>query len=297
MKRSPSRPRMPYQDHLKYLRRRGNRLVRAQRRRRSVLRCVLFLLLWSGIAATGAAATAFGVRWITSPEHLQLRRVIVRGLEQARREEIVALVEPWLGRNVLEISLDKVEKKIREHPWVGPTGKVRIQRRLSDALVITIEERKAAGLALVDGFIVLLDEHGLPIDRFGPRYVRYDFPIIQGLDGLVRAAKAGDGVRLKKAMRRGVDVTRTLARKVPAFYAKVSQIDVSDPSMVVLRIDGRDYDLRLSRDEYLRNLEHYFALEKVLEGRGDAIDYVDLRWQDRVAVSPAATHGNQHGGR
>jgi cell division septal protein FtsQ len=86
-----------------------------------------------------------------------------------------------------------------------------------------------------------------------------------------------------------VAVTRTLSEKEPAFYAQVSEIDVSEPGMIVLRLDAESYDLRLSREDYLRNLENYFALrDQIRNDDTGAIEYVDLRWQDRIAVMPAA---------
>ena len=273
---------------LRYLRRDGNRMVRARRRRRTALRMTVMGLLWA-LAGFGSIVTlAFAERWATAPGHFPLSRIEVRGNERATEDEVRSLMADWLGKNLFVIPLPDVERKVREHPWIGSPGDggtVRIQRRVPGTLVVTVGERKPGGLGLVGGVVWLLDEKGMPIDRFGPRYADCDFPIIKGLDSIRKDPKA-----LTSALAAGVAVTRTLAAEQPAFYAQVSEVDVGDPAMIVLRLDGESYDLRISREGYLKNLENYFAVRgQIQDDDAGGIDYVDLRWQDRIAVMPAAS--------
>jgi cell division septal protein FtsQ len=279
------------------MRRRGNRRVRAQRRRRSALRVALIAVLWSGAAITLSTAAVLGARWAARPGNFALETITIRGIHEAREAELLDLMREWKGRNLFNISLKAVEGNLREHPWVGSTGIVRIRRSLPDGLVVTVRERTAAGLALVGGFVVLLDEHGAPIETFGPRHAAYDFPIITGVDRLVEGAKTGDRSRLREALLTGVSVTRTLAQRRPTLYDRISEINISDPSMVVLRLEDEAYDLRLSPEDCLRNLDNYFALKKRLDDAAGSIHYVDLRWQDRITVSPAAAMVQDDGGK
>jgi cell division septal protein FtsQ len=291
----------PRGDDLKYLRREGNRLVRARRRRRTAARVTLQVFGWAGAAAVLGLCVLMGARWAVGPGNFRLATVVVKGTSEAIESEILDLMKDRMGQNILTLDLDEVEEKVRRHPWIGSAGSVRVQRRLPDSVVIAVGERTAGGLALMGGAVWLLDVNGMPIDRFGPRYARYDFPIIKGLDAM-RPAVAPAGAtatpereaanaRLSQALARGVSVTRTIAQKEPGFYAEVSEIDVSDPGMVVLRLEDEEYDLRLSSEDYLRNLDNYFAIrDRIKSDEEDGgIEYVDLRWKDRVAVMPALT--------
>jgi len=270
---------------LRYLRRDGNRRVRAKRRRRTALRLTVVSLLWVAAALGALAAYAAAGRWSTSPQRFRLAQVLVRGNREATQAEFETLLAGVMGHNLFVIDLTDVEQQVRRHPWIGESGSVRIARRLPGTLVLTLGERQAAGMALMDGAVWLLDVRGMPIDRFGPRYAKYDFPIIKGLDAL-----RGQPVPLAAALADGVEVTRALTERQPAFAASVSEIDVSEPNMIVLRLDGETYDLRLSRRSCLKNLENYFALRDQITGDdGGAIEYVDLRWEDRIAVMPAVT--------
>ncbi|HKY32757.1 MAG TPA: FtsQ-type POTRA domain-containing protein, partial [Candidatus Polarisedimenticolia bacterium] len=239
---------------------------------------------------------AGGARWATASGRFRLETVVVKGTREAAIPEIQALVEEWMGRNILTIDLMAVERKVREHPWIGSPGWVRIQRRLPSSVLITLKEREAGGLALLDGAVWLLDTAGLPIDRYGPRYAHHDFPLVKGLEGFSRS-RPEEAVRLKDALGRAVRVARELKARDAVFYEQVSEIDVAQPHEVVLRLDDEEYDLRLSAEEPLRNLENYLVLRDRIAGSDSgAIEYVDLRWQDRVAVMPAADGPQRNGG-
>lgn len=284
---------LPRGDELKYLRREGNRMVRAKRRRRTAARLSLVVLMWGAGVALLLFTLVLGARWAISPGHFGLSTITIKGASEAIDSEIQGLIEPWRGENLLTLDLDAVERKLRTHPWIGSSGSVRLQRRLPGSLAVTLDERKAGGLALLDGVVWLLDSNGMPLDRYGPRYARHDFPIIKGLDGLKTRATRTDtkaAGRLAQALAAGVAATRTLAAGAPDFYAEISEIDVSDPTMIVLRLDSAEYDLRLSTEDCLKNLDNYFAIrDRIKSPDGGPIEYVDLRWKDRVAVMPAST--------
>jgi cell division septal protein FtsQ len=288
-------PRPAPRDDVRYLRREGNRKVRAARRRRTAARWSLLSAAMAAGALAAVWGAAAGVRWGLGPGRFPLQTVEVRGHRQAVPSEIQALVEPWMGKNLLTIDMPAIEAAVRKHAWVGSAGRVRIDRRLPSTLLITLAERNAGGLALLGGVVWLLDERGLPIDRFGPRYAEFDFPLVKGLDAL-RAS--GDEEALARALATGVSVSRELAAGAPGFWEEVSEIDVSRDHEIALRLEGLDHDVRLSADSPLRNLENYLALRDRIGGTGEgAIEYVDLRWRDRIAVMPAARNTTQDGGK
>jgi cell division septal protein FtsQ len=282
-------------DDVRYLRRDGNRKVRAARRRRTAVRWTLLSLAMGAGVWTAALAASAAARWTMGPGRFPLKTVEVRGQQRATTGQIRELTAEWMGRNLLTLDLPAIERKVREHPWIGSSGRVRIDRRLPSSILVTLGERTAGGLALLDGVVWVLDDRGLPIDRFGPDYADLDFPLVKGLDAL-RAS--GDAARLSAALAAGVSVSRRLAEGSPELWEQVSEIDVSREHEIALRLEGLDHDVLLSAEDPLRNLDSYLALRDRIGGRDDgAIDYVDLRWRDRIAVMPAARNTTQDGGK
>jgi cell division septal protein FtsQ len=69
--------------------------------------------------------------------------------------------------------------------------------------------------------------------------------------------------------------------------ARVSQIDVSDARNAVVLLDGDPTSVRLGDEHFVERLESYVELAPALRERVPEIEYVDMRFGDRVYVRPA----------
>jgi cell division septal protein FtsQ len=83
---------------------------------------------------------------------------------------------------------------------------------------------------------------------------------------------------------RAISTHRVLARRV-------SQIDVRDPRDAVVILDGETALLHLGDSRFAERLQAYLDLSPALHARVPDIDYVDLRFEQRVYVRPANTRG------
>jgi cell division septal protein FtsQ len=68
---------------------------------------------------------------------------------------------------------------------------------------------------------------------------------------------------------------------------RVSQIDVSDVRDAVVILDGETALLHLGDTQFAERLQSYLDLAPALHARVPNIDYVDLRFDERVYVRPA----------
>jgi len=68
---------------------------------------------------------------------------------------------------------------------------------------------------------------------------------------------------------------------------QISQIDVSDSRNAVVLLEGDPTLLRLGNERFVERLRSYHELAAALRERVPAIDYVDLRFDERVYVRPA----------
>jgi hypothetical protein len=73
----------------------------------------------------------------------------------------------------------------------------------------------------------------------------------------------------------------------PAMARRLSQIDVSHPHDAVVMLEGDPTLLRLGEDHFVERLQQYLDLGDALRERVAAIDYVDLRFRERLYVRPA----------
>ena len=74
----------------------------------------------------------------------------------------------------------------------------------------------------------------------------------------------------------------------PDLARRVSEVDVSDVRDAVLILKGDTALVRVGAEQFAERLQSYLDLAPALRERISAIDYVDLRFDERVYVRPAA---------
>jgi cell division septal protein FtsQ len=220
-----------------------------------------------------------GVTLIAAASSLQISHMVVRGHERLSAGEVLALVEGLRGQNILAVKLDEWQQKLLSSQWVESAT---IRRVLPSTLEITVHERRPMGLGRLGTSIYLIDGSGVIVDEYGPAYADIDLPIIDGL-----AAPPQDGGPIIDAARAEFAGRVIAALSIrPEIAKKVSQIDVSDLHDAVVILDGDAALLRLGDGEFLARLQQYIDLGPALRERLPAIDYVDLRFDERLYVRP-----------
>jgi cell division septal protein FtsQ len=230
------------------------------------------------LIAVYATYRAFDLVVTASP--LQVNRIAVRGNTRMSSGEVEALADGLRGTSILLADLDRYRSKLLDSPWVAD---VALRRVLPGTVEVFISERQPIGLCRLGDDLFLVDRQGVVIDQFGPRYVEFDLPII---DGLVttpdRAQPTIDSARAELAARviDAVGPRRQLAKRI-------SQIDVRDARDAVVLLDDDPALLHLGDERFLERLQAYLELAPALRERVPEIDYVDMRFEERVYVRPA----------
>jgi cell division septal protein FtsQ len=222
-----------------------------------------------------------GVTLIAAAHALQIGHMVVRGHERLSTGEVLALVDGLRGQNILSVSLDRWQTKLQSSPWVESAT---IRRVLPATVEITVHERRPMGIGRIGTALYLIDGKGVIVDEYGPAYADIDLPIIDGL-----AASPQDGGSLVDVARAEFAgrVIRALAVR-PEIARQVSQLDVGDLHDAVVILDDDTAILRLGDAEFLARLQQYLDLAPALRERLAGIDYVDLRFDERLYVRPIA---------
>ena len=231
------------------------------------------------IAAIVTVAAFAGVRVALETPQLRVRNIGIRGAEKLSAGELEALVDGLRGDHVLTANLDAYRARLMQSPWVADAS---LRRVLPATIEIVIVERKPMGLGRIDGRLFLIDATGIVIEEYGAQHAEYDLPVIDGLRGDGRAAEfLIDPARAMLAARL-IDATAGDA----AIGRRVSQIDVTDAHDAVVLLDGDRALLHVGETQFLERLRSYLALAPTLRDRLSDIDYVDLRFDERIYVRP-----------
>jgi cell division protein FtsQ len=221
------------------------------------------------------------VRDVVNAEALTITRITIDGNSRLSKGEVVALLDGIRGTNMLTLDIEAWRQKLLASPWVADAG---IRRVLPGTVNVIISERQPMGIGRINDELYLIDESGGIIDQFGPHYAQFDLPVIDGL----AAAPRDNGSVIDEA--RAALAARVLSalKTTPSLARRVSEIDVSDVRDAVLILKGDTALVRVGSEQFVERLQSYLDLAPALRERVASIDYVDLRFDERVYVRPAA---------
>ncbi|MDQ3070418.1 MAG: FtsQ-type POTRA domain-containing protein [Acidobacteriota bacterium] len=231
------------------------------------------------IGAVVAIAGFKGVGAALQMPQFQVRHITVRGAEKLSTGELEALVEGLRGDHILTADLDGYRQRLLQSPWVASAS---LRRVLPATIEVTVSERRPMGLARIDGRLFLIDPTGVVIEEHGAQHAQYDLPIVDGLDGDPR--DTGFLIDPSRAMlaARVIDAASADQQIGP----RLSEINVSDAHDAVVLLEGDRALLHVGESRFVERLRSYLTLAATLRDQLDDIDYVDLRFDERIYVRP-----------
>lgn len=242
------------------------------------------LLAWGAVGA----ALAYGVyrtSVIVAQAHvLVVDRIIVRGNERLSDGEVLVVLNGLRGESLMWTDLDVWRRRLMASPWVRDAA---LRRSLPSTVEVVVSERQPIGIGRVNGEMYLVDERGVIIDQYGPQYADLDLPIVDGLS----ASPADTGSMTDEA--RAELAARLIAavKGTPEIARRLSQVDVTDLHNASVILSGDHAVIQLGEDHFLARLQSYLDLAAALRERVADIDSVDLRFDDRIYVTPAGKRG------
>lgn len=230
------------------------------------------------VAALGAVALAAFLLpgMLSSAGFLQVTTIAVRGQAHVSEGEILALIGPLHGQNILKADLETHRQHVMASGWVKTAT---LRRVLPSTIEISVEERVPVGLARFGGRLYLIDSGGTVIDEYGPRFAAGSLPIIDGLSPGDEAVVDETRVRLASSVVAALDAS-------PELSGQVSQIDVGDPYDAVVLLNDGPTLIHLGHEQFVERLEEYLELAPALRAYVRDIDYVDMRFDRRVFIRP-----------
>ena len=226
---------------------------------------------------------------VHAAEALTVSRITVRGANRMAPGEVLTLLDGLRGRSLVTTDLEAWRQRLLGAPWVADAA---IRRVFPGTVAVAVEEREPLGIGRIGPSLHLIDRTGTIIDEFGPGYAELDLPIIDGLGATV--GERGALVDERRAALAG----RLLAdlQQHPDLARRVSQIDVSDVRDAVVVLKDDTALVRVGDERFAERVRTYLELAPRLRQEVPAIDYVDLRFDERIYVGPLRANPRRTGG-
>jgi cell division protein FtsQ len=248
-------------------------------RKRSRLRTISVPLVKGGLIAAFIVLLIYrGGAVLAEAPLLKIDHIVVSGNHRLATADVLSILGGLRGENIVLSDLDGWRERLVGSPWVRDAT---FRRSLPSTVEVVVAEREPIGIGRQKGQLFLVDERGAVIDGYGPQYADLDLPIIDGLTvgsstGDVEAGRSELAARVIQAI-----------RTKPGLAKRLSQVDVTDQHNAAVILNGDQAVIYVGDDRFVPRLESYLDLASALRARVAEIDYVDLRFDDRIYVRPA----------
>jgi cell division protein FtsQ len=185
--------------------------------------------------------------------------------------DIRALLDSSRFGNLLLLDIGTLQDRIEAHRWVR---EARLRKVFPSSLRVEITEREPAALLKVGGSYLMIDEEGVGLEKLASREDA-ELPL------LIDHSIFQDRYREKISL-----AWRCLSALEPEQRKTVDTLDLSASHCVGVFLQGLTTRFILGDERFSERLSFILSYLSELERRNGPLDYVDLRFDDRVIFRP-----------
>ncbi len=196
------------------------------------------------------------------------REVVFYGNKHLRAEELKAMMGLRGYEDLFDLSSSRLASGLLRSPWVKSAS---VRKEYPSRLIVKIKEAEPLAILNSAG-LYLIDDEGRKLETIKGEPVTF-LPVISssgdlGPDALAGAVGLARAVRQAGVSGRQVEITGLEAGK----------------ENITANIDGTA--VRMGEGRYEEKLARFLELEAEIKKRWANVDYVDLRFANRVVVRP-----------
>lgn len=221
---------------------------------------VLLIFIVSGVAS--------GL-WIyySSINIFPIREIVFTGNKHIPDNELSPMSGIKPGDSLFALSAKTVSGKLAKSPWIKS---VSIRKGYPDKVLIRVTETAPFAILQMRGNAFLVDENGTTLDN-----VDDTVPFLPVIVADPARENFNEALKLARIIKE---------RGIAAERGRVEIIADKGPEDLAIAIDN--LVIKIGSGEYKQKLERFFDIEKEIERKAIAVDYVDLRFANKVIVKP-----------
>ncbi|MBF0330236.1 MAG: cell division protein FtsQ/DivIB [Nitrospirae bacterium] len=191
------------------------------------------------------------------------------GLQHLKGEDLSVLIRTGKGEELFGSSGSDIYRRLKKSPWVKDAA---IRRDLSGRLSVKVQEAVPGSILKLYESDYLVSEDGVVLEKISDSAIF--LPVIKDID----PAKSRD------AFKTAVDLVRTLHAKGAISYKGLIEVAGQRPEEITLTFDN--IRIRIGAGDFEKKLERLKFVRDEIEKRNMNVDYIDLRFSNKVIVKP-----------
>jgi len=225
----------------------------------------------------GALSLAFviGYQFFSSSSYFQLNNIVVAGVSDDFREELIKISGIKEKENLLSIESSTIRKNIERHPWIKS---VYLKKEFPHTLYIKAASEEAVAIVILETMSFMNKEGIIFKDVESNDCI--DFPVVTGLSH----SDAKNGAKLKRV----ASLLNAIHLCVsPLLIKNLSEIHVEEDGAFVVYFKKLPFKVFFGRDDFERKIGSLIDIINHLRTtyRLDQARSIDLNYIDRAVVA------------
>lgn len=251
----------------------NRRNIRTIKRQKARNRIRFFVFIFSLLLIAGSSIYFYVHNYVF------VKEIVFIGSRQLDRGELMSLLMVRNGDRLFSISGGELYQRLRKSPWIKDAV---IRKELSGRLLINLTEAVPFAILTMENVPYLIDKDGVMLEQI-KEGTAFFLPIIRDINPYKNRDAYMEAVRLINALNN---------RNIYLYSGNI-EVTGQRPENLTLKVDniyikigGGDYDKKLERLEIVMN---------EIEKRNMAIEYIDMRFSNRVIVKPSDSESHEVG--
>jgi cell division protein FtsQ len=219
------------------------------------------------------ALTGTGLYFFGKSDLFELKRVEISGNKHLSDTDLMDLMRLTGEENLVMLSTERLYDRLHSSAWIKS---VSMRKEFPNTLVVRLRESEPQAILRKKGGFVIVDEDGIELERLTGRLERF-LPVID-------ANEAEDTREFREALKLASVINNIGIAK------RARRVDIvgieGDTKDLAVRIDGME--IKVGEGSYEEKLAKLSDLIEEIRSRPIDVEYIDLRFANRVIVKPVA---------
>jgi len=240
----------------------------------------IFIALISGLAKVVLVVACFygilsSYRFLTQSPHFNINEINLVGHKRLSNEELNSWIGSIIGKNIFQLELDGISKRLVEHPWIQSASARRV---FPEGIYVEIKERTPFAKIQLEQ-VYVMDNYGvlLGADLMDTNQL----PTITGMK--IKNPKVGSNVADEEIIR-GLKMMHSLNQLSMFEKNQIDNVHISSRYRITFSTNAQDVKVYMRPEiaqESFKNL--VLALGAIEKNKKD-LSYIDLSFKNRVVV-------------
>jgi len=240
----------------------------------------IFLALITGLAKIVlVVACLYGIfssyRFITQSPRFNINEINLVGHKQLSNEELNSWIEPIIGKNIFKLELDRISKRLVEHPWIQSASARRV---FPQGIYVEIKERTPFAKIQMEQ-VYVMDNYGvlLGADLRGTNQL----PTITGIK--MKNPKIGSNVADEEIIH-GLKMMLSLNQLAMFKKNPIDNVHISSRYRITFSTNTQDVKVHMRPEIAQESFKNLVLALGAIEKNEKDLSYIDLSFKNRVVV-------------